>query len=65
MSIATTGKITATFGLMGTLFERTTTNPVTSPLPVPELFLFQRLTLVILKLMVKQWSELLVCSLLN
>lgn len=65
MSIATTGKITATFGLMGTLFERTTTNPVTSPLPVQKLFLFQRLTSVILKLMVKQLSELLVCSLLN
>ena len=39
MTIATTGKITATFGLMGTLFERTTTNPVISPLPVPELVL--------------------------
>ena len=43
MSIATTGKITATFGLMGTLFERTTTNPVTSPLPVPELVLVSAL----------------------
>ncbi|MDC4705186.1 phage tail tube protein [Acinetobacter baumannii] len=43
MSIATTGKITATFGLMGTLFERTTTNPVISPLPVPELVLVSAL----------------------
>lgn len=39
MNIATTGKITATFGLMGTLFEKTTTSPVTSPLPVPDLAL--------------------------
>lgn len=39
MSIATTGKISATFGLMGTLFERTTTSPVVSPLPVPEVVL--------------------------
>ena len=36
MSIATTGKITATFGLMGTLFERDAPNPVVSPLPVPD-----------------------------
>ncbi|MBJ9984436.1 hypothetical protein IAE19_03150 [Acinetobacter sp. S40] len=36
MSIATTGKITATFGLMGTLFERTTTNPVVNPVAVPD-----------------------------
>lgn len=36
MSIATTGKITASFGLVGTEFERTTTNPVTSPTPVPD-----------------------------
>lgn len=36
MSIATTGKITATFGLVGTEFERTTTNPVTNPLAVPD-----------------------------
>ncbi|ETR94618.1 phage tail tube protein [Acinetobacter lactucae] len=43
MSIATTGKITATFGLMGTLFERTTTNPVVSPLPVPETVLVSAL----------------------
>ncbi|ENX58158.1 MULTISPECIES: phage tail tube protein [Acinetobacter] len=43
MNIATTGKITATFGLMGTLFEKTTTNPVTSPLPVPDLALVSSL----------------------
>ena len=36
MSIATTGKITATFGLVGTGFERTAVNPVVAPLPVPE-----------------------------
>lgn len=36
MSIATTGKITATFGLVGTDFERTTVNPVVAPIPVPE-----------------------------
>lgn len=36
MSIATTGKITATFGLVGTGFERTASNPVVAPLPVPE-----------------------------
>lgn len=36
MSIATTGKITATFGLVGTGFERTAANPVVAPLPVPE-----------------------------
>lgn len=43
MSIATTGKITATFGLMGTLFERTTTNPVTNPVAVPEAILVSAL----------------------
>lgn len=43
MSIATTGKITATFGLVGTLFERTTTSPVVSPLPVPEAVLVSAL----------------------
>lgn len=43
MSIATTGKITATFGLMGTLFERTTTNPVTSPVAVPSAVLVSAL----------------------
>nr|WP_314523805.1 phage tail tube protein [uncultured Acinetobacter sp.] len=43
MNIATTGKITATFGLMGTLFEKTTTNLVTSPLPVPDLALVSSL----------------------
>lgn len=43
MNIATTGKITATFGLMGTLFERTTTNPVVDPLPVPEVVLVSAL----------------------
>lgn len=43
MSIATTGKITATFGLMGTVFERTTTNPVVNPLPVPETVLVSAL----------------------
>ncbi|VXA55308.1 conserved hypothetical protein [Acinetobacter proteolyticus] len=43
MNIATTGKITATFGLMGTLFEKTTTSPVTSPLPVPDLALVSSL----------------------
>lgn len=43
LNIATTGKITASFGLMGTLFERTTTNPVISPLPVPELVLVSAL----------------------
>ncbi|HCM31320.1 MAG TPA: hypothetical protein DIC32_06910, partial [Acinetobacter radioresistens] len=36
MSIATTGKITTTFGLVGTDFERTTVNPVVAPIPVPE-----------------------------
>lgn len=36
-SIATTGKISATFGLMGTGFQRTTTSPVASPLAVPDL----------------------------
>lgn len=36
MSIATTGKITATFGLVGTGFERTAVNPVVAPSPVPE-----------------------------
>lgn len=36
MSIATTGKITASFGLVGTGFERTAVNPVVAPLPVPE-----------------------------
>ena len=36
MSIATTGKITSTFGLVGTEFERATVNPVTNPLPVPD-----------------------------
>ncbi|HAV4442720.1 TPA: hypothetical protein JIR18_12475 [Acinetobacter baumannii] len=39
MSIATTGKISTTFGLMGTLFERTTSSPVVSPLPVPDVVL--------------------------
>ncbi|AOA58219.1 phage tail tube protein [Acinetobacter larvae] len=39
LSIATTGKITATFGLVGTVFERTTTNPVVDPLPVPDVVL--------------------------
>ena len=43
LSIATTGKITATFGLVGTLFEKTTTSPVTSPLPVPEAVLVSAL----------------------
>lgn len=43
MNIATTGKITASFGLMGMLFERTTTNPVTSPLAVPDLALVSSL----------------------
>ncbi|WEI20127.1 phage tail tube protein [Acinetobacter proteolyticus] len=43
INIATTGKITATFGLMGTLFEKTTTSPVTSPLPVPDLALVSSL----------------------
>lgn len=43
MSIATTGKITATFGLMGTLFERTTTSPVVNPLPIPETVLVSAL----------------------
>ncbi len=43
LNIATTGKITASFGLMGTLFERTTTSPVTSPLAVPELALVSSL----------------------
>lgn len=36
MSIATTGKITATFGLVGTGFERTASNPVVAPIPAPE-----------------------------
>lgn len=43
LNIATTGKITASFGLMGTLFERTTTSPVTSPVAVPELALVSSL----------------------
>lgn len=43
LNIATTGKITASFGLMGTLFERTTTSPVTTPLAVPELALVSSL----------------------
>lgn len=43
MSIATTGKITATFSLVGTLFERTTTSPVVSPLPMPEAVLVSAL----------------------
>lgn len=43
MSIATTGKITATFGLMGTLFERTTTSSVVNPLPVPDAVLVSAL----------------------
>lgn len=43
MSIATTGKITSTFGLVGTMFERTTTNPVTDPLPVPDAVLVSAL----------------------
>lgn len=43
MSIATTGKITSTFGLMGTLFERTTINPVTNPVAVPEAILVSAL----------------------
>ncbi|NNP75558.1 hypothetical protein A7P54_03875 [Acinetobacter sp. Ac_3412] len=43
LSLATTGKITATFGLMGTVFERTTTSPVTSPLPVQEAVLVSAL----------------------
>lgn len=43
MSIATTGKITATLGLMGTVFQRTTTSPVVSPLPVPETVLVSAL----------------------
>lgn len=36
MSIATTGKITATFGLVGTAFERNTINPVVNPASVPK-----------------------------
>lgn len=43
MSIATTGKITSTFGLVGTQFERTTTNPVKDPLPVPDAVLVSAL----------------------
>lgn len=43
LNIATTGKITASFGFMGTLFERTTTSPVTTPLAVPELALVSSL----------------------
>ncbi|OTG86106.1 hypothetical protein B9T31_08685 [Acinetobacter sp. ANC 4558] len=35
LSIATTGKITANFGMVGTIFERSATNPVINPLPVP------------------------------
>jgi len=36
LSIATTGKITANFGMVGTIFERSATSPVINPLPVPE-----------------------------
>ena len=36
LSIQTTGKINATFGLMGTDFERTTTNPIKDPKPVAD-----------------------------
>lgn len=36
LSIQTTGKINATFALMGTDFERTTTNPVTNPVAPAE-----------------------------
>ena len=43
MSIATTGKITATFGLVGTGFERTAVNPVVAPLPVPEVVMVSAL----------------------
>lgn len=43
MSIATTGKITATFGLVGTEFERAIANPVTSPQPVPDAVLVSAL----------------------
>lgn len=43
ISIATTGKITATFGLVGTGFERTAVNPVVAPLPVPEVIMVSAL----------------------
>lgn len=43
MSIANTGKITATFGLVGTGFERTAVNPVVAPLPVPEVVMVSAL----------------------
>lgn len=43
VSIATTGKISATFGLVGTMFERTTTNPVVGPRPVPDAVLVSAL----------------------
>ena len=43
ISIATTGKITATFGLVGTGFERTAVNPVVAPLPVPEVVMVSAL----------------------
>lgn len=36
MSIATTGKITAKFGLVGTTFEKPATSPVKTPLAVPD-----------------------------
>lgn len=43
LTIATTGKINTSFGLMGTLFERTTTSPVVNPLPVPDAVLVSAL----------------------
>lgn len=43
MSIATTGKITATFGMVGTTFERTMVNPVVNPKPVDDVVLVSAL----------------------
>lgn len=43
MSIATTGKITAKFGLVGTTFEKTKTSPVKTPLAVPDVVLVSAL----------------------
>lgn len=43
LSIATTGKITATFGLVGTDFEKAVSSPVTDPLPVDDAVLVSAL----------------------
>lgn len=43
LSIATTGKVTATFGIVGTGFEKTKINPVVDPKPVPDAVLVSAL----------------------